>query len=399
MAISITSAGQEAYLTSQENSYEFGPFQPTGSRLILVGVFWDPTVTAGVVNPSSLTHSGLDGGSFVQIGSGYVGSSVCVSIWGAITGASTSSATLTVNTPEDGYWCLAVIDEVDGADISGTVANAIADSNGGATNSIALGAFASSDNAGYGIFTETDTLTKGANFTLLSQVAGARDGLSEWAINETTPNCTPSADVGMALEIKAAAGVVSATPGAGVLSYVGHQPLAGHSGSATPGVANLTYIGYLPTVTVAGDTTVTPGTGTLTYATYQTTVVLGIVHPGITTESTTAVGSQVDISATPGPVVLTYVGYAPTVTTPVVVEVTPGVAALEYTGYAPTITAIATIEVTPGTGRLFYRGWRPSAIGTRIRGASWGKPMGGRGPKTKPPEVDEHAVTEGSEPK
>ena len=163
----------------------------------------------------------------------------------------------------------------------------------------------------------------------------------------------------LAFRLVAAAGDVTATPGAGSLTLTGQAPSVSASASVSPGVASLTITGYAPTVSAGSDATAAPGAGSLALTGLAPTVSASAsVAPAagavvITGQSPTVAASA---SVSPAAANLTLTGQAPTVAASS--TATPGVGGLTLAGNAPTVTASAVVSPTPGA--VVITGYAPA---------------------------------------
>ena len=172
----------------------------------------------------------------------------------------------------------------------------------------------------------------------------------------------------LAFRLVAAAGDVTATPGAGSLTLTGQAPSVSASASVSPGVASLTITGYAPTVVAGSDATAAPGTGSLTLTGLAPTVAASsTAAPGV--GGLTLAGNAPTVTASavvsPAPGALVITGYAPAVSASVAAA--PAIAELVITGFAPTVTASSgavDVTVTPATGALVINGYAPEVTVT-----------------------------------
>lgn len=159
MPFTFTNLGGDAATGADATSYASGSVTPTASRLLLLGIEGEfgGTITAPSVSGLGLTWSEIAGYE-----DDTSGTHVYVSLWGALTGGSPSSGTVTVDWSAIGTMvgCSIIIDEVSGADISSTVANAVSPqaavtgsaNSGGTSETATLGSAPTSGNATYALF-------------------------------------------------------------------------------------------------------------------------------------------------------------------------------------------------------------------------------------------------------
>lgn len=161
MAFSVTDRGDVSG-GSVGSTTVIPSFTPGANRLLLC---WVAVGGAGTV--SGITGHGT--WSQIALEAGWGGNSNNLYLWGCITGGSPSASAVTITTPGSYGAAAAGCFEIDGADVSSTVANAIVQS--GSSNqynsarSVTLSAFASSTNATV-LVTATDAYGGGDNWTV-----------------------------------------------------------------------------------------------------------------------------------------------------------------------------------------------------------------------------------------
>lgn len=230
MAISITNKDQFTSNTNNQPSFTSDSWTPTANRLAIV-IYQtsraSSTALSFSISGNSLSWSQVDSFKWKDTGSG---NRYFLTVWVALTGSSPSTGAVTVtNVTANTNGGLIIIDEVDGADVSGTALAAIVQSkqgtiwatSGSATSeSISLNSAITSGNASYGAMchnASSGTNTQGTGYSPLGSAGVSTPGriFSEYlAAGSTTVDfswSTAGEGSGLGMEIKAAAVIPAAT--------------------------------------------------------------------------------------------------------------------------------------------------------------------------------------------
>lgn len=230
MAISIANKGS-IFSGTNATSYSTASYTPAASRLLLALIVNVNNVAGTDPVEPVVTGNGLTWAKIATYMADNVGQKTRISLWGALTGATPSAGALTADFSADTtaqLGCNIIVDEVTGADISGTVATAIVQAvtgtaNGsGTSETITLAALASANNASYGAFNKQaqEAYTVGTGYTEILQGGNlnpASQSLTEYkAAGSTTVDCswvTNIAKGGIAVEIKLGTTLLTADQG------------------------------------------------------------------------------------------------------------------------------------------------------------------------------------------
>ena len=327
MAISAT---HKASVFSGTNaaSYATGSWTPTANRLAICCV---ENEISGTTAAPTITGNGLTWTQAASYACDTSGTQVRISVFVAKTGASPSAGAVTADfggVTQAG--CNVIVDEIDGADLSGTALQAIVQSKNGTLNAsgtsetITLDSAITSGNASYGVITHQadETTSVGSGYSALGN--GSHPGPSSALLTEYKAAGSQTVDAswvtsiqrgGIALEIKAAAttntyNLVAALDGTSTLTSAGKNTftpavtLNGTSTLTSAGKSIFTPAATLngtSTLTSAGKNTFTPAT-TLAGTSALTSAGQNIFSPGSTLNGSSALtvqGSNVFSLASP----------------------------------------------------------------------------------------------------
>jgi hypothetical protein len=220
MAITITNKAS-VFSGTNLSSYSTGSQTPTANRLQIASVVNYNNLGTDPATPT-LSGNGLTWSQLVTYLPDNAGTKVRLTVFVALTGGSPSAGTVTADFGgETQLGGSIIVDEVDGADISGTALAAIVqtvtgtENNSGTSETITLAALADANNASYGVIQAqvNETFTVGSGYTEILQ--GGHSGplammLTEYKVpGSTTVDASWTTSIrkgGAALEIKVAAG-------------------------------------------------------------------------------------------------------------------------------------------------------------------------------------------------
>ncbi len=219
MAITITNMGS-LFTGSNATSYSTGSYSPTANRLLIATI--TNVLNTGTPSEPTPSGNGLTWSKVVTYLPDPAGTQTRISVWVALTGGSPSAGAFTADFGvETELGCNIIVDEVDGADVSGTALDAIVQSvtgtvgGSGTSESITLASLGDTNNASYGSFNIqlNEAYTAGSGYTILAQGGNAGPN-SHTATEYLVPGSTTvdiswtnsGAKGGIAIEIKAPAG-------------------------------------------------------------------------------------------------------------------------------------------------------------------------------------------------
>jgi hypothetical protein len=220
MAITITNKAS-VFLGTNLSAYSTGSQTPTASRLQIASVVNYNNLATDPATPT-LSGNGLTWSQLVTYLPDNGGTKVRLTVFVTLTGGSPSAGVVTADFGgETQLGCSIIVDEVDGADISGTALAAIVqtvtgtENSSGTSETITLAALADANNASYGVIQAqvNETFTVGSGYTEILQ--GSHAGplamlLTEYQVpGSTTVDASWTTSIrrgGAALEIAVASG-------------------------------------------------------------------------------------------------------------------------------------------------------------------------------------------------
>lgn len=220
MTISITNKDQFNSNTNNQPTFVSNSWTPTAGRLAIVT--YQTTVSSSgsrtfTLSGNGITWSQVDSFRWIDTGSG---TRYWLTVWVGLTGGSPSAGAVTATNSANTNGGLIIIDEVSGADVSGTALDAIIQSVRGSIHTtsgsdtsatISLASLAGVDSASYGAMAHTlssGTTTQGSGYTLLGSTGVSTPGriITEYkAAGSTTVDFSWSdagRGSGLAMEIK-----------------------------------------------------------------------------------------------------------------------------------------------------------------------------------------------------
>lgn len=220
MAVSITTKAS-VYSGTNAASYATGSWTPTTGRLAVCVV---QSEISGTTNVPTVSGNGITWSEVRNYEDDTSGTTSRITVFVAKTAGSSAGAVTADFASQTQAGGNVIVDEVDGADVSGTALQAIVQSVAGTVNgsgtseSISLAALASAGNASYGAFHHQadEATSNGTGYTSLG--GGSHAGPSSALFTEykaagsTTVDAswaTSSGKGGIAMEIKAAAVAVT----------------------------------------------------------------------------------------------------------------------------------------------------------------------------------------------
>lgn len=197
MAWSATAVAS-ANSSTDTTAYATGSYTPTANRLMVAFVF--SVVGAGTPPDPTLSGNSL---TWDLIESTSLGTGQEMWMFGALSGTSPTASTLTATFSSTQTSCIISVSEIDGADITGTTANAFVQSRGSNGSSSTFLSFNLTDPpatnsrciAGFFHFLVAEATTPRLNWTELHDLTtatGATSAQTQWSSN--APEITASAE-------------------------------------------------------------------------------------------------------------------------------------------------------------------------------------------------------------